>query len=329
LLSANLRERASGQRVFDPFKVIERGGRKIALVGVMDSEGIDQELGEGLQIAPMAAELEQLLPKLRQEVDLVILLAFTDETGLAKLAQQFYEPALILGGKVSQPAQKLLQENRSVILYTANESRTVGTLKARLAPRFTPVAFDMVMLHDRIPEHGDILALADKYRQEVRVTRLDIDDLKRLESDIVPGVRHRAAFVGSESCVSCHKSAAAVWEGTQHRHAFVSLVNKGADADPNCVPCHVIGFGSVSGYRREFKGARLIDVGCESCHGPGSLHVEHHKEGVEVAFQFRPLGAGDCKSCHYGEFSRPFDWEEFWPKIKHEKDPKTTAKGDR
>ena len=26
-----------------------------------------------------------------------------------------------------------------------------------------------------------------------------------------------------------------------------------------------------------------------------------------------------CTTCHYGEFSRPFDWDEFWPLIRHGK----------
>ena len=41
-----------------------------------------------------------------------------------------------------------------------------------------------------------------------------------------------------------------------------------------------------------------------------------------INFTFRPLDAGDCQKCHYGEFSRPFDWNEFWPLIKHGNEPK-------
>ena len=41
---------------------------------------------------------------------------------------------------------------------------------------------------------------------------------------------------------------------------------------------------------------------------------------------FRPLDAGDCKKCHYGEFSRPFDYEVFWPHIYHGKEPAKAVK---
>jgi hypothetical protein len=29
--------------------------------------------------------------------------------------------------------------------------------------------------------------------------------------------------------------------------------------------------------------------------------------------------------CHYGEFSRPFDWNEQWPLIKHGKEQRAAA----
>ena len=40
-----------------------------------------------------------------------------------------------------------------------------------------------------------------------------------------------------------------------------------------CIGCHTAGFGEPSGYLRKMKDTKLVDVGCESCHGPGSKHV--------------------------------------------------------
>src|SRR6185436_18730031 len=120
-------------------------------------------------------------------------------------------------------------------------------------------------------------------------------------------------------------TAGAVWAKSSHAEAFDTLVARKADADPKCIGCHTIGFGSVSGYRREFSGKQLVQVGCESCHGPGSLHVRRREGDQTIDFIYRPLGAGDCKKCHYGEFSRPFYWHESWPTVKHGKEPESTA----
>jgi nitrate/TMAO reductase-like tetraheme cytochrome c subunit len=95
-----------------------------------------------------------------------------------------------------------------------------------------------------------------------------------------------------------------------------ATVEKQSKADPKCIGCHTVGFGTATGYRREFGAAKLADVGCESCHGPGSLHIRQRQGDASVNFTFRPLAAGDCIRCHYGEFSRPFVWDQMWPLIR-------------
>jgi hypothetical protein len=322
LLSANLFDEASGQRIFDATKIIERGGKKIGIVGVLDAGCMSGELGRGLRVAPMETVLQEILPPLRKQTDAIVLLAFTDESGLDRLAQQFYEANLILGGKVSQPAQKLIKENRSYVLYTANESRAVGIVHASLDSHFNANDFQMLMLDASIPQDSEITKLAAQYRDQIRSARLNIDDSKQLEADEVPGIRNAARYVGTEACIGCHQTAANIWGQTAHSRAFASLVAKQADADPNCIACHTVGFGAVSGYKRQLQGSRLASVGCESCHGPGSLHVAQRKSGHDFSFKFRPLAAGDCKQCHHGEFSPPFDWDACWAKIKHGNEPR-------
>jgi hypothetical protein len=320
LISANLFE-DSGAPLFEPYHIVRRDRYRIALVGGMDARGADN-LGEGLAVEKLEIALHKLLPELRKKADIIVLLAFADEATLAALAGEFYELDLIFGGKVSQSSQELLKENQSLILYTANESRTLGMLKVRVndRSRLAPLEHEIRLLHDRIPEDDSVAALADAYRNEVRHTRLLIDDPAHLQADMVPGVRSAAQFAGTENCLECHPTAGALWKKTSHAHAFSTLVSRNADADPNCIACHTVGFGSPSGYRREFAGKKLTEVGCESCHGPGSLHVEQHREHAPITFKFRPLGSGDCQKCHYGEFSRPFDWDEFWPLIQHGKE---------
>jgi hypothetical protein len=322
LLSANLLDQKSGQPIFDGYKIIQRGKYRVALVGVLDPRGLGENLGAGLAVEKMDTTLSRLLPELKPKADILILLAFTDEASLARLAQDFYEFDLILGGKVSQPSQKLEKQNRSLILYTTNESRALGILRALISGRGQMVAVEQEirLMVDTIPEDPAVIALAAAYRAEIRNTRLTIDDPAHLEENRVPGVKIAASYAGSETCLACHPTAAKKWRSSDHARAFATLVGKKADADPNCILCHAVGFGSPSGYRRAYAGQKFIDVGCESCHGPGSLHVTQRQSQAPVTFTFRPLGQGDCQKCHYGEFSRPFDYVSFWPRIAHGKE---------
>ena len=293
MLSANLLDKTTGAPVFDAYRIIHRGAHRIALVGVLDSRGIGDALGEGLAVENMEVALGKVLPVVKPQADCIVLLAFADEAALANLAKQFYELDIILGGNVKQPSQKLVRENRSLILATTNQSRALGTLKVTLAgqPRVTPVSGEVRLVSDNIPQSPEIAALATEYRDEVRHTKLAIDDPATLQRDMVPGVKGAATYSGSDSCIACHPSASVTWHDSGHARAWRSLLELKADADPNCIGCHSIGFGTPSGYQRVFGSARLINVGCESCHGPGSQHVAQRQAGAEVTAHFRPRGA--------------------------------------
>ena len=327
IVSANLLDKATGKLIFDAWRIIERGGFRIAVIGVLDSHGMSESVGEGVAIGDMESALTRCVAEVRKKSDIVVLLAFANEEELVKLAEQFYEAHLILGGKVRQPSQELRKENRSLIYFVTNESRALGILRLRLADGETPKALanEIRLLHDEIPQERSFREMAQAYRDEVRHTRLNVDDPTKAGADAVPGIRAAAEYVGSARCVDCHASAAAVWAKSGHAAAFESLLHRKADADPKCIGCHTIGFGATTGYRREFGAKKLVHVGCESCHGPGSLHVQRREGNNSIEFTYRPLDAGDCQKCHYGEFSRPFNWNEFWPPIKHEKEKQTAA----
>lgn len=323
LISANLLDTQSGRPVVSPYRIVRRGAARIAIVGVVEPQGTRDRLGEGLRIEEIATSLAALLPELRDRADLFVLLAFVDEGALTRLAQEFYEFDLILGGRVRQPAQSLIHENRSAIFFTTNEARTVAAMETEVRDgrRLQVIAAQVIFLDESIPEDASFVALSDDYRKEIRQTRLALDDLAGLDLEQVPGVAPTATYVGTESCIGCHLQSHQTWEGTAHARAFASLQKKGADADPSCIGCHTVGLGTPSGYRREFEGRRLVNVGCESCHGPGSEHVTQRAvqrtSNEAVLFKYRKLTAADCTQCHYGEFSRPFQWEHFWPLVEH------------
>lgn len=328
MLSANLIDQSTGRPMFDAYRIITRGAYRIAVIGVLDPRSLDDLPGPGLAIADMETAIQRSLAELRGRADLIVLLAFTDEATLERLAGHFYECQVILGGKVSQPAQELRHANRSLVYFVTNESRALGILRLQLAGPGQPqvVTNEIRLLHDRIPEDPAFHELMQKYRDEVRHAALTLDDPNYLSADAVPGVRRSASYVGTEKCAACHAGASAVWTASGHAHAFETLVRRQADADPKCISCHTVGFASPSGYRREFAASRLVDVGCESCHGPGSLHVRARQGDATVNFTYRPLDAGDCRKCHYGEFSRPFDWDQFWPLIRHGKESPPPAR---
>jgi hypothetical protein len=148
-------------------------------------------------------------------------------------------------------------------------------------------------------------------------------------------------YVGSERCTDCHKSAGEVWEKTPHSHAYKTLVDakqpSNRQYDPECIVCHTVGFSYNGGFTTAEKTAKLKNVGCESCHGPGSLHV-NAPNNVDLQLSMNPwkAPAGEtevakgrrirriddyCQKCHDPENDVNWSFERNWPKIAHPSPP--------
>lgn len=109
-------------------------------------------------------------------------------------------------------------------------------------------------------------------------------------------------FVGSETCADCHDAqyeSYASHSKKAHSYASVKLMRKGlTDAEyRECLHCHATGYGQPGGFVSEEETPHLQNLGCESCHGPGSMHADSgDPDDIEG-----DLSPEDCERCHNPE----------------------------
>jgi hypothetical protein len=134
-----------------------------------------------------------------------------------------------------------------------------------------------------------------------------------------------ASYVGTSTCAACHPTAMAAWEKSKHAHAWQTLVDAEKDAKrygwpvtayPDCVGCHVVGYGERSGFRSAADTPHLTDVGCERCHGPGSEHVAAGGQ-KPLGLLGSAQGSQLCTQCHDYEQSPTFVYGDKWTAIRH------------
>jgi hypothetical protein len=145
------------------------------------------------------------------------------------------------------------------------------------------------------------------------------------------------SYVGSEKCMKCHDHAYDVWAKSDHAHAYKTLVDAKRPSlrqfDGECIVCHVTGFTYKTGFTDAEKTPLLKNVGCESCHGPGSEHLKKTEDPKWHALmnpwkakpnedgavtQKRELVVGDfCQKCHDSDNDVHWDFKAKWPKIAH------------
>jgi len=146
-----------------------------------------------------------------------------------------------------------------------------------------------------------------------------------------------AEYIGSNKCKMCHMKEYKSWSETRHAKALENLAAAGADtvkataamlkvelkgaADKadECVVCHTTGFHLAGGYPAADStlNANVAFVGCEGCHGPGSLHKAAAKEDKKKTIN-RGVTENLCKSCHTPEMSPKFAFADYKAKGVHE-----------
>ncbi len=123
---------------------------------------------------------------------------------------------------------------------------------------------------------------------------------------VAPG---KAGYVGQTVCLGCHTDVAAFAAQDLHRNAWEGLVKTAKDKDLDCVPCHATGYGQPGGSLLGKMGS-LTSVQCESCHGPGSLHVAAHKVSEDGPIFAHP-DLKTCTTCHTEQHSPRFAFEAY------------------
>lgn len=155
------------------------------------------------------------------------------------------------------------------------------------------------------------------------------------ETAKIPAVEG-ASYVGAKKCKMCHSKYHAAWSTTAHASALTNLakadakvvadmaakldvkVEGTADKVDGCVKCHVTGFSLAGGYpgTDDATKAEVSFVGCESCHGPGGMHVKAAKEQRPSTIN-KAVSAAMCMDCHNKTMSPEFDFEKYKAKGVH------------
>ncbi|HEX5060588.1 MAG TPA: multiheme c-type cytochrome, partial [Kofleriaceae bacterium] len=120
----------------------------------------------------------------------------------------------------------------------------------------------------------------------------------------------QAGYVGTEACSDCHQDQVDQWKTTRHASAWKTLVDRGQQFDYECIGCHVTGWQQPGGSNLAHND-NLRDVQCETCHGPGSIHVA--KGGLEKPFAIvrNPKPELCASQCHTKEHSDTFQYEAY------------------
>ncbi len=341
-LSANAALLAFDAGLIEPLRVVEAGGMKLGITSIVGKKWQREIHNDDVVLADPEEKLAEVVPALEKECDLLVLLAHATKEESIDLAERFpqFDVVVTAGGPAEPPKRVEHVPGSKTPLVEVGEKGMNAVVLGFYDDPAQPIRDQRVPLDSRFPQADHVKKLMGQYQEALKEL-----GLKGLRVGVVPypGREFLGGFVGSKECESCHEESYKVWKKSGHAKAWQTLL--GADPprnfDPECISCHVVGWSPQnyrpfqSGYLSEEKTPHLVNVGCETCHGPGEQHVKAEM-GADFDLQEKLRKASvitleesqqavsraisdkqPCMNCHDLDNSRDFDFETYWLKIEH------------
>jgi hypothetical protein len=332
LVSANLKPIDDSLNVPAPYVIreitLKRGkpGQvvRVGIVGFTEAKPTGPTQPEtvvaGFQITDPFEAARRVLPELKSKTDFIVALAYMPQDMAQRLATENPEIDTIIGARRVHNQEEVQHFNRATIAYAFMETKYVGEMRVyvdsegavtKQVNRFA--GLDAFVPDD--PAAREIVTSAhDEFTAEQNEAAKEVSSAPPPVSPPPMLGRQVSNFVGADTCAACHVEENQIWEKTSHAHAMATLERKNQQFDTECVGCHVVGF-QKGGFDSLVTTPQLANVQCESCHGPGRAHVDSsNKKG----YGFMPVPVG-CTQCHTQTNSPDFNFETYWPQVKHGK----------
>ncbi len=318
------------------FRTETKNGVKIGVISVIGESAFGEVNNQDVKRLDIVERMKEVLPKFDAEnCNQRVLIVHGSNAEFQSVLKAFpnrFEFALCSDGPAEPPAEP--QWINNTMNVEVGEKGKYAVAVGLFDDVDHPMRYQRVALDSRFKNAPDVM-LAMKFYQD----QLKASGLKGLGIKAIPNRRaaENGTYVGSKACADCHEPSMKIWKKSGHAHAWKSLVETSKPArnfDPECIACHVVGWSPAeflpyeNGFLGEKETPLLTDVGCESCHGPGEMHVAAEKGADDLLKQklrkaVRLPVEGNaarkhCIECHDGDNSPHFDFDTYWPKIKHD-----------
>ncbi|MHB8767149.1 MAG: multiheme c-type cytochrome, partial [Deferrisomatales bacterium] len=246
LLCANLLDRRTGEPVFRPYRVVEAGGVKVGLLGVLDSaapiEGLEGA-DAGFRVEPTYSAVKRYARELKElGCELVVVLSAMDPKKFRLMAKNVDEVDLFVAGDPDDKLQIPWKIGTAMVANASHLGKYLGHVTA-VVP--APGQGRASLTHGFVamkPDYWDdpgVRRMVDGYYKHVAVTRArDPQHYVKEDEEEVNLRLGRAIYASARECASCHPEAYRRWQETRHAKALAVLPEKDRQR-VECLECHV------------------------------------------------------------------------------------------
>lgn len=287
-------------------RVVERGGVRLGVTSWLSPERSPyrSKPPDRWRVDDDVARFIERVASLRAAVDLLVLMI--DRPVHAADAQLLEWVDVVVAPSVDETFAEARQLGRTWVLAAGERGQAIGRASLQRSP-----AGDWRLLS------SSVRRLTESTPDAPRLAAWYADYERALRDDYAQRAARKdetGRFVGSAACAACHAGEHRQWQASRHARAHDSLVGVAKQFDPNCVVCHVVGYGEPGGFRSLAATAALSHVGCEACHGAGRAHAA---SPMTAATPAGPVNESRCLICHTPRNSPGFDPVHGLSAIRH------------
>jgi hypothetical protein len=297
--------RYQGSYLWDKVKVIQRGGVRIGILGMVDPVRVQQAangvpspwtIDDGLRV------VKPLLDSLKHQVDVVLLLSQLGFWNTLELLDQCPQIEVAVVGNEGKTVREPIHYGNSLVVMSGNRGQYLGELDLTFDDEGHILSNrgKLIALSDSIPDDPEVSALVAEFKRRVEEQAARTAPVPEASND--SSQTAGGEYAGASSCQGCHPWIFTKWEVTPHRNAFQTLYREKQNTNPDCIVCHVVGYGK-GGFSSVDATPQLVNVQCESCHGKGSEHVKNPKIPMPAK-----ITETTCRECHCDRWEKGFDF---------------------
>ena len=282
--------------------------RDSVTIGIVSAFGPTQGTSQDRQTdSPWTfGDVESALPSVMEELEsrsnILILLSQMGLWKTLELIDDFPQIDVAVVGDEGKTIRNPILYRNSLVVMSGNRGQYVGKLDLTFDQDGGMLSYfgDLIPLNETVQDNPEIAALVAEFKN--RVEDLAADSAYSVAGRSETGGTSPQGYVGASACQDCHSWIYTKWQVTPHRHAFQVLYQERQHANPECIPCHVVGYGQ-GGYIDIATTPRLTDVQCENCHGKGSSHAANPQTATSEV-----VSESACLTCHCGKWGDDFDY---------------------
>lgn len=301
---ANVKDIRRVSPYFVPYLRLDKGMKQVLISSVIDPQVL-KSTHEKIAFTDPVTALKRIKKTISHDIFIVI--CHADAVSAEKWLTQVSGIDLVILARQPGVSEKKLEINGAIVAFNNDRGQFVSHVD--LVPKDGRYAVsgphNTGLQAKTIAEDRSVAKLIEEYEvwsREYHYAKSKNQHLAKAPSDI------ENIYVGKDRCMECHEETVVSWAKTAHARALDSLIRKGKEYDPQCLPCHVTGMNDKShggGFISLNLTPHMVNVQCEQCHGPGGLHAQD-PENVSA----RLSGKQTCLSCHTKDTDPGFSYQK-------------------